>query len=284
MMTSVTEERLAITSDIHLGNLLFRSRRPFLDFLGRLADDGYSVCINGDGIDLAQLSVARLTRDIAKLAAVLRRFAAAGSRVHYVVGNHDIVLEHFLHDWGVVNVVPFLNVQSGSARIRVEHGHLYDAMFVRHPVLYHGLTLFGGWCLTINPLIYHTVARVGDRLASFGGRFAGDRESSVIRQADRIPGEHPSFLAAAREIAERGFDAIVFGHTHLSGQTALPDGARYYNTGSWFYKPHYVDVREGSLRLLTVDEFDSESTVVVEPAVEIHPEYSMPLPVGSSRD
>lgn len=251
MITTVHEERLVITSDVHLGNVLFRSRRPFLEFLERVADEGYSICVNGDGVDLAQLSFIRFTRDLAKLAGILRQFTDNGVHVHYVVGNHDMVLEHFLHNWGGVNVVPFLNVHSGSARIRVEHGHIYDTMFVKHPRLYHAATAFGGWCLWLNPRVYHAFKGLSDRCV---GLVTGGRKGKRAGEDDHIVGEPASFMEAAREISARGFDAVVFGHTHLSGEVPLPDGARYFNTGSWLFRPHYVQVREGSLSLHSADD------------------------------
>ena len=59
------------------------------------------------------------------------------------MGNHDIALEHFLTDVGRMRVVPFLSVTSGDKRIRVEHGHMYDDMFLRFPRMYYAFTLIG---------------------------------------------------------------------------------------------------------------------------------------------
>lgn len=252
MITDVREDRLIVTSDVHLGNLLSRSRAPFLDFLNAAADAGFNLCINGDGIDLAQLSLIRLTRDLGRFSDVLRRFAARDLRVHYVVGNHDIVLEHFLHDWGGLNVVPFLNVESGSRRIRVEHGHIYDDMFVKHPGVYHACTAVGGWCLTISPGLYHLLKSATDRMVRLLTRRRPGVGSAGTGSVDRIVGEPSSFLEAAMEIAARGFDAVVFGHTHLPGEVRLPNGAVYYNTGSWFFEPRYVEILAGETRLLPV--------------------------------
>ena len=60
----------------------------------------------------------------------------------------------------------------------------------------------------------------------------------------------PAFLEAAEELARRGFDAVVFGHTHYAGELPLNDNrARYLNTGSWFKDPHFVTIEHGEVTL-----------------------------------
>ena len=41
------------------------------------------------------------------------------------------------------------------------------------------------------------------------------------------------YQAAASDLAGQGFDAVIFGHTHLARAVALPGGARYLNSGTW---------------------------------------------------
>ena len=41
------------------------------------------------------------------------------------------------------------------------------------------------------------------------------------------------YSAAATDLAARGFDAVVFGHTHLARDIDLVGGARYLNCGTW---------------------------------------------------
>ncbi len=76
-----------------------------------------------------QTSFPRLAGDTLPVMAGLRRLLNADLRVYYVVGNHDMVLEHFLSDLVFSQISPFLNVCSGDRRIRVEHGHIYDPWF-----------------------------------------------------------------------------------------------------------------------------------------------------------
>jgi UDP-2,3-diacylglucosamine pyrophosphatase LpxH len=252
VITTVREERLLIVSDVHLGNSIFRARRLFLEFLGYARDRDFSVCINGDGVDIMQMSLARLTKDLGACAAQFAALARKGLRVHYVVGNHDVVLEHFLADWGTLHVVPFLNVLSGDQRIRVEHGHLYDVLFERYPRAYAAVTVLGGMALRIHPRLFHALSWTNEALIAIGDlqqRVLQERSGQEPRPSP-VPGERASYIDAAAEIAERGFDAVVFGHTHRVGTADLGQGRRYYNTGCWLADPYVLEIDHGAMRFM----------------------------------
>ncbi|ABS28178.1 metallophosphoesterase [Anaeromyxobacter sp. Fw109-5] len=57
------------------------------------------------------------------------------------------------------------------------------------------------------------------------------------REKDRISfaidDESTQYLDAANALASRGFEVVVFGHTHLAKRIALPNGATYLNSGTW---------------------------------------------------
>ena len=73
---------------------------------------------------------------------------------------------------------------------------------------------------------------------------------SVLRaQKTGILGEPPNFKEAAHELSRRGFDAIVFGHTHHPGISELEGGALYLNPGSWMLSTHYVLIENGWIEL-----------------------------------
>ncbi len=249
MRTTVTESRLLVVSDVHLGNRLFRARQPFIEFLKYALENGYSLCINGDGVDIMQTSITQISRDLAACTGHLQKFVRNDLNVYYVVGNHDIVLEHFLDDWEIVRVVPFLNVLSGEKRIRIEHGHLYDDMFVRFPGFYHFVTILGGLALRIHPKVYHGLNRIKEVFLKLR---RGAKASIEGDDKEYIEGEAPSFRDAAERVSHRGFDYVVFGHTHKIGQVRLGDGAVYMNTGSWMFRPHFVEITNGSVALKPV--------------------------------
>jgi len=154
--TLVKEEHLCIISDLHLGNPSFVQGENLDSFLKYLSQKNSSLCINGDGIDLLQLSIPKLALDIHSILRGLQGFFAHGKKkIYYVIGNHDIYMEAFLEDSGIFNVVPFLDVISGDRRIHIEHGHLYDNLFINFPRLYIQVAKLLGFCVKISPSLFH---------------------------------------------------------------------------------------------------------------------------------
>jgi UDP-2,3-diacylglucosamine pyrophosphatase LpxH len=243
VITSVREERLIVTSDTHIGSLFCNARPGLIRLLDFARVRGYNVCINGDGIDVLHSSLLKMTFEASALLRELRRIAA-DITIYYTIGNHDIILEHYLGDWGGIRLVPFLNVQSGPRRIRIEHGHLYDPFLMKHPDLQPALTRFIGWCCRVYPPWYNLDEQIKQiRYGGLRGLFGA--RSGVVRHD-----ENPSFLEAAEELARRGFDAVIFGHTHHPGKAPLHDDrAEYVNTGAWSRHPHYAVIEHGQIEL-----------------------------------
>lgn len=239
MITAITSPRMVVISDLHLGNPFSKNGRKIVQFLRWATRENYDICINGDGLEIAQSSFAKMTYEVPEFLRALSEIRKAGREVYYVVGNHDIALEHFLDDWGMMKGAPFLNVSSGEKRIRIEHGHLYDPFFVRYPKLYELLTSIAAIPLHFFPKSYRLWIRF-ERWKS--GRRA--KKTGIV-------GEPKEFREAAAELARRGFDAVIFGHTHHPGTIDLEDGCTYLNPGSWLLSTHYVEIVEGEVRLKT---------------------------------
>jgi UDP-2,3-diacylglucosamine pyrophosphatase LpxH len=169
----------------------------------------------------------------------LRRVVLAGGSVHYVVGNHDIALEHFLDNVLTLQLSPFLNVRSGNAMIRIEHGHLYDPFFARYPRAYERATKAAGVGLLVNADVY--------KLWTRASMFADRRRRR--RAGEDVLG-YSHCHAAAEMLLQRGFDAVVFGHTHNPELVQLPSGT-YANTGNWLRGSTFVEIDRGDVALRT---------------------------------
>ena len=218
-----------------------------MGFLDHIRDTGASVCINGDGFDMLQTSFSRLAADAIPVLNRLKALQADGRNIYYVVGNHDIVLEHFLEEWSLCRLSPFLNLRSGDRRIRIEHGHLYDPFFAQNPKLYEIATRVARYVLFAVPDTY--------QLWATGKRLQDARRRRVDRAgtADGTGHQQISLLGspyheAASMILRRGFDAVVFGHTHCAEMVTLPEGL-YVNSGNWLSDATYVEITNGELVL-----------------------------------
>ena len=242
MITQIQSDKLIVISDLHLGNPVCRSKRQIIQFLNRAANQGYDLCINGDVFEVAQVSFHKLAKDVPDFLHALKVLGNKGCNVYYVVGNHDIILENFLDEWGNFKIAPFLNVISGGQRIRIEHGHLYDPLFVRYPLLYEFFTRLFGFPLRAFPGLYKAWIAVQ--------RFSSYRRA---KHNEVITVEHPSFTIAAHEIAQRGFDHIIFGHTHYVDEVDLGNGKRYFNPGASMIGRSDIEVLNGKVCLLEWD-------------------------------
>ncbi len=244
MNTLVNEEHLCVISDLHLGNPSFLQGKNLDSFLGYLAEKNSSLCINGDGIDLVQLSVPKLTEDIHSILKGLKQFfAQEKKKIYYVIGNHDIYMEAFLEDSGIFEVVPFLDVISGGRRIHIEHGHLYDQLFIHFPGVYIQVAKILGLCVKISPRFFDLWFQIPDFLATMKNR--------IILRLPNPPLDELSFMKAAKEFFERGFDTVIFGHTHHPGVQEIWEHKTYANAGSWANKKvHYLRIEAGEIKLM----------------------------------
>ena len=250
MITDVREARLLVTSDAHVGSLFCDARPRLIRFLEYARANGYNVVINGDGIDTEYTSLHRFTAETSALLRDLRR-VTGDMTVYYTVGNHDILLEHYVGDWGRLHLVPFLNVTSGSSRIRIEHGHLYDPSTMTNPDIHHGVRQFLCLLCRIYPPGYFWHEKFQRVQFRYLRRLLGRDPHLLASPASRDIS--PAFLDAAEELAQRGFDAVIFGHTHYPGELPLNgQRARYLNSGSWFRDPHYVTIDNGVVSLTPI--------------------------------
>jgi hypothetical protein len=119
---------------------------------------------------------------------------------------------------------------------------------VNNPELYEFLTWAAGLALQVHPGLY----KFWIAFEKFKSRYLwGQKDIKTLAAAiegaplSRIPGEHPAFREAALELSHRGFDSIVFGHTHHAGEVVLETGARYYNSGSWLMGTPFISIDHG---------------------------------------
>lgn len=250
MIIDTVQERMLVISDLHVGNPFSKASYTLLDFLDYARQHRFDLCINGDGFEILQASFASLAYDSVEVMRRLRFHLDEGLRVFYVVGNHDIVLEKFLSTFtrgtggatAQIEITPFLNVMTGDVRVRIEHGHLYDPSFVKHPALYERLTRLVGPLLHLYPDVY----RVWSWYEDLKQRLRSGRSSERVEQS--------VYYEAADMLLQRGFDVVVFGHTHKPEDVLLAPGRRYVNAGNWVRGGSYVKLEQGSIELLSWPE------------------------------
>ena len=72
----------------------------------------------------------------------------------------------------------------------------------------------------------------------------------IVHEGDES-GEPIEFREMATSLTRRGFDSVIFGHSHHAGYIDLGDGKQYFNTGSWLVRPDYLEIDNGKISLKT---------------------------------
>jgi UDP-2,3-diacylglucosamine pyrophosphatase LpxH len=231
------QERLLVVSDLHVGNPFSTASSNLVSFFQYAREQRANVCINGDGFEILQARFASLASESAGVLREIRGLLERRLSVFYVVGNHDIALESFFTVWSGLEITPFLNVTSGGQRIRIEHGHLYDPSFVRSPRFYEWATRMAGPLLHVYPDVYRLWTSYETARHRIRAALAGkDQGKSVYHES-------------ARMLLRRGFDVVIFGHTHRSEDVTFEPGERYVNSGNWVRGGTFVDIHAGQVTL-----------------------------------
>jgi UDP-2,3-diacylglucosamine pyrophosphatase LpxH len=68
MITSIRSPKMVVISDLHMGNPFSKTTMQTMRFLRWAASEGYDICINGDGLEMAQASVGKMMMERLELA------------------------------------------------------------------------------------------------------------------------------------------------------------------------------------------------------------------------
>ena len=239
---SLTYRSLFI-SDVHLGTTACRAA-DLLQFLDSVETE--KLYLVGDIIDLERMKSRPRFPDIHRQ--VVNRFiqfAASGTDVVYIPGNHD----HEFRDLvgrdvcGIPVRMDAEYVAADGRRLLVAHGDELDA------ILRNGTGLE-----VVGAAAYAVLMQVDVMVNQFRERIGHDH-LSISRQVKLRLSTANEFIArfeeeAARFAAKRGYDGIVCGHIHRPGVRDI-DGILYCNDGDWVeHRTALAETLDGRLELL----------------------------------
>jgi UDP-2,3-diacylglucosamine pyrophosphatase LpxH len=202
--------QLTIISDIHLGSNICQ-----IDKLSKFLDnlETQTLIINGDLFD--SWDFRRLRKDHWKILKKLRQLSDK-IKVIWISGNHDGPAELVSHLIGVEFVDEYI-VQSGTKKIVILHGDIFDNFISKYPVF-----------TKLADKIYRLIQRY-DKFHKNEYYY-----SSLVKRSSK------TFLRCSEQIAEKAIayckqksaDVIICGHTHLP-LTKQSGEVYYYNSGCW---------------------------------------------------
>lgn len=237
-----TKEKVYFISDAHLGeNNPQRERlkeERLIAFLRHIARDAAFLYVVGDLFDFwfeyKQAVPARHHRVLHQLAALVQ----GGTRIYYVVGNHDFWLGDFFTQEVGMKVSPEpMVVEHQGLKLFVAHG---DGLAPKDRgyrllkrILRHRINI---WLYRqIHPDIGIPLAK----LASASSRaYTDQRALKLVMEYEQV----------AQQKLSQGFDAVILGHSHYPILRRFGDKI-YLNIGDWIIHFTYGVLQEGKLTL-----------------------------------
>ena len=230
-------------SDIHLGTSGCKADF-LLDFLR--VNESDQLYLVGDIVDGWQLKRGwywkQSHNDVVQK--VLRK-ARKGTKVTYIVGNHDEVLREFL------------GLRFGEILIENEAVHeLRDGrrLWVTHGDLFDGVIQYAKWLAYLGDTAYTVALKVNDHFNYLRHKMGMSYWSLSQYLKHRVKNAI-SFITAfeealTTEARRRGYDGVICGHIHRPEIREI-DGTLYCNDGDWVESlSALVETHEGELKLV----------------------------------
>lgn len=241
LSSAVTEPRLLVIADAHIGDAPAETESALLDFLDAAPSLGTALLVVGDLFEFWFAYARAIPRRGFPVAAALARLARI-MPVSMAGGNHDRWGKAFWsEDVGVQYARQELRIDVGPRRVVALHG---DGITERpgrsswtHRVVSHPLTsaAFG--------LLHPDLGfRLVDRCSFLLSRPQGPAERLRYAAGQRQ-------WAEARLSADPSIDLLVMGHSHVSALTEPVPGRFYLNPGAWLDDGNYAVVTPASIEI-----------------------------------
>jgi len=227
MTTKKRIVELLVLSDIHLGTYGCHARELH-QYLNSIKPK--TLVLNGDIIDIWQFRKSYFPKSHLKVIKKILDFAAKGTKVYYITGNHDEMLRKFSEaQIGNFAILDKLVLKLDGKKAWIFHGDVFDAS-VQHAKWIAKLGGFGyDYLILINRFVNWCLIRMGKEPYSFSKKIKASVKGAVKHIAD--------FENTATDLAiENNFDYVICGHIHepkmilksnKNGQTL------YLNSGDW---------------------------------------------------
>lgn len=237
-------------SDIHLGTRGC-SAEELLHFLKNTTCD--NLFLVGDIIDGWQLkkrwyfpqSHVNIIRDF--LTKTKR-----GTRVYYIIGNHDETLRKFLSFQLTVGSIKFKNTHDyfglDGKKYLIVHGDMFDSLMV-YPKK---------WLMHIGDNLYVSLIWMNTKLNKIRSMF-GMKYWSLSNFLKKNTKQALTFITKyeehiAKYCKEKGYDGVICGHIHTAEIKEI-DGITYMNDGDWVEsRTALVEHTDGRWELINYDK------------------------------
>jgi UDP-2,3-diacylglucosamine hydrolase len=160
-----------------------------------------------------------------KTLAALYNLIQDGRRVHYVLGNHEVMTGNFLKGFGFIVHPGGATIKIGGRRIFIAHGNMVDKRI--------WITL---WQKILTSKLNHALYSI---IHPDLGIFLAQGISYLSRRQHNSPGLIKGLENFARTKFEE-VDVVILAHSHIPVIKYFQNGKCYINTGDWINNFSYA--------------------------------------------
>ncbi len=223
-------------ADVHLGlNVADPADREnrFVSFLRSIdTEKTASLYLLGDIFDFWYEYHDVVPKGYARVFATLQDMMAAGVKVYFFQGNHDVWTYHYFEEIGMIRMKQPAVVEIGGKVFCLGHGDGLGPVSIGYRILrwiFHNKVLQRLFS-TIHPTIAFWFGNTWSR----HNRLAR-RESYIFKGA-----REPLYKYALEFSKGQHVDYFIFGHYHAKVDMAMPTGARFLMLKDWIDSSDYL--------------------------------------------
>jgi len=218
---------IAVISDVHLGTFGCHAKQ-LLTYLNSI--EPKKLILNGDIIDIWQFKKRYFPKSHLSVIKKIMDFAANGTEVIYITGNHDEMLRKFTDtEIGNISIVNKLVLDLDGKKAWFFHGDVFDISIQNAK----WLAKLGGWgydlLILINRLTNWCLDKLGKERYSLSKKIKNSVKGAVKYISD--------FEKVATDLAiENGYDYVICGHIHQPKMLIKGNKygkTTYLNSGDW---------------------------------------------------
>ena len=223
-------------SDVHLGlQVLDPAEREarFVGFLNSIPKERTrALYLLGDIWDFWYEWKYTVPKGYIRVFAALDALMAAGVKVYFFQGNHDVWCYSYFEELGMIRLTQPAFVEIGGKTFCLGHGDALAGAPAGYRLM-RGIFHNKLCQLLFSSLLHPTIAMSIGRAWSRNNRLSRRQPYQWKGSAE------PLVSYCEKVLTERKVDYFIFGHFHVEAREALSGGAQLIMLDSWLYKSSY---------------------------------------------
>ncbi len=269
---------IAIISDVHLGTYGCHAKE-LTQYLRSIQPQ--TLIINGDFIDAGQFKKSHFSTEHMEVINEVLRMATNGTKVYYVIGNHDDSLRRFSNfSTRNISLRNKLVLRLRGKSYWIFHGDVFDASMKMSPLVAQLGTRGYNWLIKLNRVINKFRNHLGQPRMSMTRKVKNNVKRAVkyIREFEEI---------ATGLAFKKGYDYVICGHIHQAKIKTVErqEGkVTYMNSGDWVENLTALEYNFGRW---SVYEYHASDFIYINPRLVVKSKISKPkveLPLRRTED